>query len=76
MTSDGRGLVLAAIEHLLVDCFDVGVPDWENATLPAYLEALAAWLRDSDGFYSNQGREVPDGWRVMADALQAATNYE
>jgi hypothetical protein len=76
MTSDERGVVLAAIEHLLVDCHDAQVPDWENATLPAYLEALAAWLRDSDGFYANQGREVPDGWHVMADALQAATIYE
>jgi hypothetical protein len=44
--------------------------------LPLTMEALAPWLRESDGFYANHGREVPDGWHVMADALQASTIYE
>ncbi|MEV8031868.1 hypothetical protein [Streptomyces sp. NPDC086182] len=51
---------------------------WENADLPSFLEALAAWIDDSDGWYSNTGRELPASgdWRFFARALRAATIYE
>ncbi|WP_435813000.1 DUF7660 family protein, partial [Streptomyces rochei] len=51
---------------------------WENNTLAAFLEALAAWVHDSPGFYRNFGKELPaDGdWTFIARALQAATVYE
>ena len=50
---------------------------WNNAELHQYLEALAAWLEDSDGYYANLGRVPPgNGWDVVGDALRAATVYE
>ncbi|MFD9463015.1 hypothetical protein [Streptomyces sp. NPDC060027] len=51
---------------------------WENPDLPSFLEALAAWIDDSGGWYSNTGRELPASgdWRFFARALQAATIYE
>jgi hypothetical protein len=51
---------------------------WENPTLDRYLDALAAWLEDSDGYYRNQGRPVPaePSWRDVADMLMAASIYE
>ncbi|MFI2633169.1 hypothetical protein ACH5A2_22755 [Streptomyces collinus] len=51
---------------------------WENADLPSFLDALAAWMDDADGWYRNTGRELPpDGdWAFFARALQAATTYE
>ncbi|MFA0845588.1 DUF7660 family protein [Streptomyces rochei] len=51
---------------------------WENNTLATFLEALAAWVHDSPGFYQNFGKEFPaDGdWTFIARALQAATVYE
>jgi hypothetical protein len=50
---------------------------WENVTVPAYIEAMAAWLGGYEQAYINTGREVPtDGWTVFAAALQAATIYE
>jgi hypothetical protein len=51
---------------------------WENATLERYLSALASWLEDSDGYYQNQGRPVPESpsWRDVADMLMAAKMYE
>jgi hypothetical protein len=54
-------------------------PDaWENATLPAYLHALAAWTRDLDGYYLNRADPVPEtpSWNLMARMLHAATGYE
>ncbi|MFI8244195.1 hypothetical protein ACIF83_44440 [Streptomyces sp. NPDC085866] len=51
---------------------------WENADLASFLEALAAWIDDADGWYSNAGRNLPASgdWSFFARALQAATNYE
>ncbi|WP_306189978.1 hypothetical protein [Streptomyces sp. MK5] len=51
---------------------------WENADLPSFLEALAAWISDADGWYGNNGRELPaDGdWRFFTRALRAASVYE
>jgi hypothetical protein len=53
------------------------VPGWENENLPAYLEALAAWLDGCGGHYANHGRVLPsNAWVIVNDALQAATIYE
>lgn len=51
---------------------------WENSTLDRYLRALASWVDDSDGFYTNQGRAVPvnPSWRDVAEMLMAASMYE
>ncbi|MBZ3908191.1 MULTISPECIES: DUF7660 family protein [Streptomyces] len=51
---------------------------WENADLRSFLEALAAWIDDADGWYANVARDLPaDGdWSFFAQALRAATNYE
>ncbi|MFJ9929095.1 hypothetical protein ACIRU5_24085 [Streptomyces misionensis] len=51
---------------------------WENPDLPSFLEALAAWIDDADGWYGNTGRELPPGgdWTFFARALQAAVVYE
>lgn len=51
---------------------------WENANLERYLEALGAWVEDMDGYYTNQGKPVPQqpDWKVAADMLMAAKMYE
>ncbi|MEU9626011.1 hypothetical protein ACFZDB_15310 [Streptomyces luteogriseus] len=50
----------------------------ENADLASFLEALAAWMDDADGWYSNAGRNLPASgdWSFFARALLAATTYE
>lgn len=51
---------------------------WENTDLGRFLEALAAWVEDMDGFYSNQGKPVPQqpDWQIASDMLMAAKMYE
>ena len=54
-------------------------PDqWENATLEAYLEAIAAWVRDMDGYYGSRGELLPKHltWRKVGEILLAARIYE
>ncbi|MBI5386520.1 MAG: hypothetical protein HZA90_17765 [Verrucomicrobia bacterium] len=51
---------------------------WENSNLERFLEALAAWVEDMDGYYTDQGKPVPQqpDWKVAADMLMAAKMYE
>lgn len=53
----------------------------ENNTVESYLDAMASWVEDMDGYYENMGiiNEVhleAINWRVFADILIAATMYE
>ena len=52
--------------------------EWENATLPEFLEALAAWVEDLPGYFHNRGLAVPEppDWRTFALVLSAARIYE
>jgi hypothetical protein len=54
-------------------------PDaWENASLDTYLEALAAWVEDMEGYYRNRGEATPEppSWKTLGEILLAATMYE
>jgi hypothetical protein len=52
--------------------------DWENVTVERYLEALAAWTHDMDGYYKNRGELAPIdiNWKFIAQLLLAAKFYE
>jgi hypothetical protein len=46
--------------------------------LPTFLEAIAAWVADSEGFFRSIGQPIPtpETWKLVAIVLQAATIYE
>lgn len=52
--------------------------EWENPTLERFLEALAAWTSDLDGYFINKGKPVPTSpnWKLFAQMLAAASVYE
>ena len=51
---------------------------WENASLEAYLEAIAAWVQDMDGYEGNRGESFTKQltWRDLGEILLAARVYE
>lgn len=51
---------------------------WENNDLPSFLEAMASWMEDMEGFYENMNKPYPDdvNWSVLGDILMAARVYE
>ncbi len=54
-------------------------PDnWENSDLESFLNAMATWVEDMDGYYINRGQPVPQqpNWQVLMDILRAAKVYE
>lgn len=52
--------------------------EWENKDLPSYLESMASWIEDMDGYYLNQRLPIPENinWTFIADILMAARIYE
>jgi len=50
----------------------------ENDTLDSFLEALAAWTDEMDGYYRNMNEDAPVTlqWKTIADMLMAASIYE
>lgn len=71
----GREAVVALVERLAEE-IDGGA-EWENATLPRYLESLAALLGSVDRTYINAGEQVPDNpWELVARSLEGARFYE
>ena len=52
--------------------------DWENKTIPQFLEAIASWTEDMEGYYINNRLPIPINinWKVIAEILMAAKMYE
>ena len=69
---------LADFVQALRDDLMTDPQSWENATLERFLEALAAWIRDMDGSFQNEGMSMPmqPSWRLVGDMLLAAKLYE
>lgn len=65
------------VRMLLFDLRD-NAEEWENNVLESYLEAIAAWVDDMEGYYQNRGEPVPEypTWKTFAEILLAAKIYE
>jgi hypothetical protein len=52
--------------------------EWENTNLGEFLEALAAWVQDMDGYFADLGQaSAPElTWALVAQMLCAAAVYE
>lgn len=51
---------------------------WENATLDRFLGALAVIFDTLPALYADRGEQFPDQptWKLLAEALVAASGYE
>ena len=51
---------------------------WENQDLATYLDALAAWVEDMDGYFQHKGEHGPEqpSWKLLGQILVAARVYE
>lgn len=49
---------------------------WENQTLPSFLEAMAAWCEDMDMKNLGIGTQEASPWQVCAWILSSAAIYE
>ena len=51
--------------------------DFENTLTSDFLDALAAWVCDMDGYYANVGTSIPKpDWSFIETVLKAAAVYE
>jgi hypothetical protein len=65
------------VNKLSQDFYD-NFSSWENVNIGAYLEALAGWTQDMNGFYQNFGLEIPENvdWQLIANMLSIVKGYE
>lgn len=69
---------LVIFVRFLSDSLKKSPNEWENTTLDSFLNALAAWVEDMDGYFENRGESpplVPD-WKLVGKMLLAAMIYE
>lgn len=52
--------------------------EWENNNLQSYILAIAAWVKDMDGYFLNRGESMPEvpNWKTVGQILLAAKYYE
>jgi hypothetical protein len=69
---------LAAFIQSLINNYESESESWENKDLLAYLDALAGWTEDMDGYFHNIGEKVPEqpSWALFGKMLLAAKYYE
>ncbi len=62
----------------LINDFRLHPDEWENQQLDRYLESVAAWTEDMDGYFLNRGEKSPTvtSWRLLGQILLAAKYYE
>lgn len=56
----------------------VNIEEWENKDIPLYLESIASWVEDMEGYYQNMGLEIPANidWKFIATLFYVGKIYE
>ena len=64
--------------NALKDDLQANTNEWSNSDLASFLEAMAAWVVDMDGYYKNIGKPFSEEaqWNSFGDILYAAKSYE
>ncbi len=64
--------------HALLEDLRSHPEQWENLTLEGYLQAMAAWGADAEGYYAGQGIPLSPqaSWKTLGEMLLAAKIYE
>lgn len=70
---ESREQFIAFVELLAAE-IEQGGEEWENPDLLRYLDAMAAWSRDWFDKYGEP--KPPPNWKVFAQILDAARDYE
>lgn len=76
-TINSRADFVQFVRELCTD-LETSAESWENSDLRSYLEAVAAWIEDMDGYYRNSDQPLPQqpSWKILAEILLAARVYE
>ena len=65
------------VQALSEDCKENSA-EWENPDLTSFLAAMASWIQDMDGYYSNHNKPFSEdqSWKTFAEIVFAAKQYE
>ena len=73
-----RQTFIEFVEQLRRD-FIENPDNWQNKTLPDFLDAVSAYAEDIQGYYDNTQQNInanEASWKLFADIFKGATMYE
>lgn len=69
---------IEAVEILRTD-YNKNPENWENITIDDFLNAIARYTDDIQGYYDNTGQNIDaniPNWKIFADIMKGASIYE
>lgn len=64
--------------HKLREDTYINTDEWENKNISSYLESIASWVEDMDGYYKNMNMKPPKDvdWKFLATLFYVGKIYE
>ena len=64
--------------NLMIKDKEINSEEWENKSITEYLEGMASWVEDMDGYYNNMKLQMPRDidWKFIATLLYVGKIYE
>ena len=64
--------------NLMIKDKEINSEEWENKSITEYLEGMASWVEDMDGYYNNMNLQMPRDidWKFIATLLYVGKIYE
>lgn len=64
--------------NLMIKDNEINSEEWENKSITEYLEGMASWVEDMDGYYNNMNLQMPRDidWKFIATLLYVGKIYE
>lgn len=64
--------------YLMVKDKELNSEEWENKSITEYIEGMASWVEDMDGYYNNMNLQMPRDidWKFIATLLYVGKIYE
>lgn len=64
--------------HKLKEDTHINTDEWENKDISSYLESVASWVEDMDGYYKNMNMKLPKNvdWKFLATLFYVGKIYE
>lgn len=64
--------------NLMIKDKEMNPEEWENKSISEYLEAVASWVEDMDGYYCNMNLKMPKSidWKFIATLFYVGKIYE
>ena len=64
--------------NLMINDEQINSEEWNDKSITEYLEGIASWVEDMDGYYKNMNLQIPTNidWKFIATLMYVGKIYE